>query len=89
MGLDIHCPKCNKPMKVRTSDRPTNTTVRATLFCNNCMTVKAYFMGGIERIEYAHYSTQDPDKPQAQAESEPMPLPKVSQLDLLNTPYLT
>ncbi|WP_386692523.1 MULTISPECIES: hypothetical protein [unclassified Lonepinella] len=71
MGLNIYCPKCDKPMKVRTSERPTPTTVKAMLFCNNCLNVRAQFLGGIERIEYATYSTVDPDPTPTEPKEKP------------------
>ena len=48
-------------MNVRTSDRPTETTVRAELYCTHCAGVKAKFIGELLDVKYAHYSAQKPD----------------------------
>jgi hypothetical protein len=61
MSLKITCPNCKKAMNVRTSDRPTETTVRAELYCTHCAGVKAKFIGELLDVKYAHYSAQKPD----------------------------
>lgn len=83
MPLTIHCPKCRSSMQVRTSDRPTNTTVTAILYCPSCMNIRAHFMGEFTKIEYATYSENDPDRQKPLEPQKP-----ASQLDLVNSGYL-
>jgi len=85
MPLTIPCPKCRGSMQVRTSERPTNTTVTALLYCPSCMNIRAHFMGEFTKIEYATFSENDPDNPRAPAK----PTKAASQLDLVNEHYLS
>ncbi|MDO5055148.1 hypothetical protein ACFHYJ_07590 [Pasteurella multocida] len=56
-GLRINCPLCNGKLHIRTSERPTPTTVTALLFCANCGNFKGKFMGEITETQTASWKT--------------------------------
>lgn len=54
-GLTINCPLCGNATNIRTSDRPTPTTVTAELTCGKCGNFKGKFMGEITHIQVASW----------------------------------
>lgn len=58
-GLTIKCPLCKAKTSVRTSDRPTPTTVMAELFCQHCGNFKGKFIGEITEIKTANWQNAD------------------------------
>ena len=56
MALTIKCPNCGASMNIRTSDRPTPTTVQAIVYCPHCADVKAQFVGELTNIQRATWT---------------------------------
>lgn len=61
-GLEIKCPFCGGKCSVRTSERPTLLSIRATVYCRSCGTLKADFIGQLTNVKRALFL----DCPQAE-----------------------
>ncbi|MDP8170556.1 hypothetical protein QJU96_04540 [Pasteurella skyensis] len=56
MAVNIYCPLCGHKTNTRTSDRPTDTTVTAQIYCPSCGDFKGDFVGEISRIKTAKWN---------------------------------
>lgn len=52
-GLTIKCPFCGGRCSIRTSERPSILTVKADIYCNNCGTLSADFVGQLVNVKRA------------------------------------
>ncbi len=57
MAINIYCPKCNEKLSTRTSERPTETTVQAVIYCGKCLNFRGLFIGEITHQETAEWQT--------------------------------
>ncbi|WP_032092584.1 hypothetical protein [Necropsobacter rosorum] len=64
MGLTIKCPLCKGKVNIRTSNRPTPTSVTAELYCTNCGNFKGKFIGEITDIKIAEWKDNNKMKMQ-------------------------
>ncbi|MGX3020488.1 transcriptional regulator [Ursidibacter sp. B-7004-1] len=53
MALEIRCPFCGGKCNIRTSERPTLLTVQAKIYCQNCGTLQADFVGQLTNVKRA------------------------------------
>lgn len=53
MALEIKCPFCGGKCNIRTSERPTILTVQAKVYCHNCGTLSADFVGQLTNVKRA------------------------------------
>lgn len=53
MALEIKCPFCGGSCNIRTSERPTLLTVQAKVYCKNCGTLNADFIGQLTNVKRA------------------------------------
>lgn len=53
MGVEIKCPFCGGRASIRTSERPSLLTVKASVFCPNCNQLKGEFVGQLTNVKRA------------------------------------
>lgn len=53
MGVEIKCPFCGGRASIRTSERPSLLTVKASVFCSNCNQLKGEFVGQLTNVKRA------------------------------------
>lgn len=54
-GLRLDCPQCGKPMRIRSSTRPSAVVTIAHVYCDDCE-MKGIVRAGFEQAQIAQFS---------------------------------